>query len=107
LGQTHEVNHLHVIDRQMDIANMPLGIDYLQRNIPSHNGKDFLGTENMSTFHTASLPVGSLGAMRNSIIFKQSKMGQMLENNTLNIPEGRRIPCDENGRVMLFFVVAD
>jgi hypothetical protein len=53
------------------------------------------------------IDVGSLGAMSDSIIFKESKMGQMLENNTFNIPEGRRLPGDENGRVMPFFVVAD
>jgi hypothetical protein len=31
----------------------------------------------------------------------------MLENNKLNIPEGRPLPGDENGGMMPFYVVAD
>jgi len=45
--------------------------------------------------------------MSDSTVFKESKMGQMLENNKLNIPEGRPLPGDENGRMMPFYVVAD
>ena len=44
--------------------------------------------------------------MSDSTVFKESKMGQMLENK-LNIPEGRPLPGDENGRMMPFYVVAD
>jgi hypothetical protein len=54
------------------------------------------------------IDVGSLGAMSDSIIFKESKKwDKCWKINTLNIPEGRRLPGDENGRVMPFFVVAD
>ena len=50
---------------------------------------------------------GSLGGMSDSTVFKESKMGQMLETNKLNIAEGRPLPGDENGRMMPFYVVAD
>jgi hypothetical protein len=53
------------------------------------------------------IDVGSLGGMSDSTVFKESKMGQMLENNKLNIPEGRPLPGDENGRMVPFYVVAD
>jgi hypothetical protein len=53
------------------------------------------------------IDVGSHGGMSDSTVFKESKMGQMLENNKLNIPEGQLLPGDENGRMMLFYVVAD
>ena len=49
----------------------------------------------------------SLGGMSDSTVFKESKMGQMLETNKLNIAEGRPLPGDENGRMMPFYVVAD
>jgi hypothetical protein len=53
------------------------------------------------------IDVGSLGGMSDSTVFKESKTGQILENNKLNIPEGRLLPGDENGRIRPFYVVAD
>ena len=53
------------------------------------------------------IEVGSLGSMADSTIFKESKMGQMLAQNKLNIPAGRPLPGDENGKIMPFYVVAD
>ena len=53
------------------------------------------------------IDVGSLGGMSDSTVFKESKMGKMLESNKLNIPEDQPLPGDENGRMMPFYILAD
>ncbi|KAJ8872541.1 hypothetical protein PR048_026147 [Dryococelus australis] len=58
-------------------------------------------------YNSVFIDVGSLGAMSDSVISKRSKMGRYLDQNSLNIPERRRLPGDESGKVLPFYVVTD
>lgn len=51
--------------------------------------------------------IGAYGSSSDSTIFKNSKIGKGLEQDTLNIPKGRKLPGDESGRIMPFYVVGD
>lgn len=53
------------------------------------------------------IDVGSQGSASDSTILKKSNTGRRLQGNLLNIPIGRSLPNDENGKIMPFCIVGD
>lgn len=51
--------------------------------------------------------VGAYGGSCDSNIFKNSKMGKKFLGNDFNVPSGRRLPNENDGRIIPFYVVAD
>lgn len=53
------------------------------------------------------IDVGAYGGSCDSSVFKNSNMGIRLEENSLNIPNERILPHDNNGKNMPFYLLAD
>lgn len=51
--------------------------------------------------------VGAYGGSADSDIFKNSNMGKKFVENKFNVPIGRKLPNDDEGKIMPFCVVAD
>ncbi|KAJ8720826.1 hypothetical protein PYW08_006291 [Mythimna loreyi] len=84
---------------------------------PQHSGSSFynykkyflcvLMTWTDADYKFVSIDVGAFGTSSDSEIFKSSNMSKRLIANQLDIPDGRHLPNDENGRVIPFYVVGD
>lgn len=53
------------------------------------------------------IDVGAYGHSNDSEVFKNSNMGRRFQEKSFNIPNGRRLPNDENGKIIPFCIVAD
>lgn len=84
---------------------------------PKHSGSDYFNCKKYfsmvlmawvdADYKFIYIDVGSYGSASDSTVFKNSNTGRRHQDNLLNIPIGRTLPNDENGKIMPFCIVGD
>jgi hypothetical protein len=90
---------------------------HIRMKKPNDSGSQFFSYKNLfsadlmavadADYCFISVEVGAYGSSSDSVVFKNSTFGKLLESNKLNIPDPRVLPSDAEGLSMPFVLVGD